>query len=146
MSYVRRDWFRRPNGTRCRIPRFNLAFELGLAAAIAHFGQSDRSSDSPQHQFFVFERERYRLQASLSDLGVDPFIHDGTADGVTLAVLNAFSTHARSITPEFVKQVLSQLKRYYRSLKKTRGSIFEPYCFGSIVYLAAVILQQLRTH
>lgn len=41
-----------------RCPRFNMPFELGLAAALA-FSQR-------QHQWFVFESRPYRLQKSLA--------------------------------------------------------------------------------
>ena len=40
---------------------------------------------------FVFEAKAYRLQKSLSDLnGFDPFVHEGTPEGVMRALTNAF--------------------------------------------------------
>lgn len=66
-----------------RVPRFNMPFELGVAYALTR---------KQPHQFFVFEAQAYRLQASLSDLnGHDPHIHGGTQDGVLRCVLDCFA-------------------------------------------------------
>jgi hypothetical protein len=59
-------------------PRFNMPFELGLAAIPRR---------SRAHDWFVFEEQRHRLMKSLSDLnGTDPHIHDGEPEGVLRAL------------------------------------------------------------
>ncbi|MBI4517158.1 MAG: hypothetical protein HY699_15235 [Deltaproteobacteria bacterium] len=66
-----------------RCPRFNMPFELGLAVGLSQL--------SDTHRWFVFEAKAYRLQKSLSDLnGFDPFVHEGTPEGVMRALTNAF--------------------------------------------------------
>jgi hypothetical protein len=81
-----------------------MPFELGLAAAV--------SLSQWQHQWFVFESRPYRLQKSLSDVnGFDPYIHDGTPDGVLRELTNAFVSVRTQ--PE-----LTDLRRLYQHLKK----------------------------
>lgn len=73
-----------------RTPRFNMPFELGLS--VAH----EKSFRRKTHEWFVCESQRYRLAKSLSDLnGTDPFIHDGTIEGVFRELCNIFSTTER---------------------------------------------------
>jgi hypothetical protein len=70
-----------PEPPRC--PRFNMPFELGLTVGL--------SLSSSTHRWFVFEAQAHRLQKSLSDLnGFDPFVHEGTPEGVMRALTNAF--------------------------------------------------------
>src|SRR5882757_8953681 len=65
-------------------PRFNLPFELGLSVLHAN-----RSPDA--HTWFLFESVNWRIQKSLSDLnGTDPYIHDGTVEGVFRELAKAF--------------------------------------------------------
>jgi len=53
-----------------------MPFELGLSVLHAN-----RSPDA--HTWFLFESVNWRIQKSLSDLnGTDPYIHDGTVEGV----------------------------------------------------------------
>lgn len=67
-----------------RCPRFNMPFETGLAVAWAHM-------PNVEHRWFIFESQNYRLQKSLSDLnGIDPFIHNGTVEGICGALTKAF--------------------------------------------------------
>src|SRR5258708_34603297 len=65
-------------------PRFNMPFELGLSVLHAN-----RSPDA--HTWFLFESVNWRIQKSLSDLnGTDPYIHDGTVEGVFRELAKAF--------------------------------------------------------
>jgi hypothetical protein len=65
-------------------PRFNMPLELGMAIAWTEL-------DPSRHAWSVWESEPYRLQRSTSDLnGTDPYIHDGTAEGVLRELCNAF--------------------------------------------------------
>jgi hypothetical protein len=73
-----------------RTPRFNMPFELGLAVAI------EKASKSRTRGWFVCESQSYRLAKSLSDLnGTDPFIHDGTIEGVFRELGNMFRRPGR---------------------------------------------------
>ena len=64
-------------------PRFNMPFELGLSVLHANRNGS--------HTWFLFETLPWRIQKSLSDLnGTDPYIHDGTVEGVFRELAKAF--------------------------------------------------------
>ena len=66
-----------------RVPRFNMPFELGLAAAVA--------LGDDQHQWRVLECVRHRVNQSLSDIsGYDATIHNGTVRGAIEAMLDIF--------------------------------------------------------
>lgn len=65
-------------------PRFNMPLELGMSITWANLNPS-------LHTWFVWESKPYRLQRSASDLnGTDPYIHDGTVEGVLRELCNAF--------------------------------------------------------
>ncbi len=65
-------------------PRFNMPLELGMTITWANLNPD-------QHTWFVWESEPYRLQRSASDLnGTDPYIHNGTPEGVLRELRNAF--------------------------------------------------------
>jgi hypothetical protein len=66
------------------VPRFNMPVELGMTITWAHLNPN-------RHAWFVWESEPYRLQRSASDLnGTDPYIHNGTPEGVLRELRNAF--------------------------------------------------------
>lgn len=121
-----------------RCPRFNMPFELGLAAALAF--------SKRQHQWFVFESRPYRLQKSLSDVnGFDPYIHDGKPDGVLRELTNAFV--AVRAQPEF-----ADLRTLYRHLRKSANalkiqdrtdSLFTPRYFRILVATSQEIAARL---
>ncbi len=74
--------------TKPRTPRFNMPFELGLAVACEQM--------EGRHVSFVMEAMKYRLSKFLSDLdGTDPYIHDGTIQGVFREMGNAFARSKR---------------------------------------------------
>jgi hypothetical protein len=61
-----------------------MPFELGLS--VLHASRNRRN-----HTWFLFEAVNWRIQKSLSDLnGTDPYIHDGTVDGVFRELAKAF--------------------------------------------------------
>jgi hypothetical protein len=85
-------------------PRFNMPFELGLSVALEGTAKSSRRG------WFVCESRRYRLGKSLSDLnGTDPFIHDGTIEGVFRELGNMF--RRPGIDPS-----VQQMRTIYREL------------------------------
>jgi hypothetical protein len=121
-----------------RCPRFNMPFELGLAAALA--------LSKRQHQWFVFESRPYRLQKSLSDVnGFDPYIHNGKPDGILQELTNAFVTVRAQ--PE-----LADLRALYRHLRKSANalkiqdrtdSLFTPRHFRILVATSQEIAARL---
>lgn len=90
-----------------RTPRFNMPFELGLS--VAH--QKGVGGVS-KHSWFVCESRNYRLAKSLSDLnGTDPFIHDGTTEGIFRELCNIFRRPGRQPS-------VQQMGRIYRELRR----------------------------
>jgi len=66
-------------------PRFNMPSELGLAVDWSLAAGSS-------HEWFVFESRPHRLSKSLSDLnGTDPYIHEGSVNGVLRGLMNALT-------------------------------------------------------
>ena len=87
-----------------RTPRFNMPFELGLAVS------KQKSSKSKQHSWYVCESRNFRLMKSLGDLnGTDPFIHNGTINGVFRELCNMFRRPVRQPT-------VRQMRAIYRDL------------------------------
>ena len=119
MSYVRLDG-------RARVPRFNMPFELGLAAAGA-----------AKSKVFVLERRRYRLQQSLSDWnGVDPLIYNGTVAGIHRALLNVFDRRGSQINVKLLSRAYREVWRRYGELRREYGAAWEGPCFARLQYLA----------
>ena len=77
-------------------PRFNMPLELGMTITW-------QTLNPDQHTWFVCESEPFRLQRSASDLnGTDPYIHNGTPEGVLRELRNAFQ---RDRTPSVPKML-----------------------------------------
>lgn len=117
-----------------RTPRFNMPFELGLAVAVKL--ESD-------HEFRLLDAVKHRLDQSLSDLkGYDPYIHEGTADGVFDAVRNMFAglkAPPISSRPQF-RFVYETLRRFRRT-EAGRGDPYTPVQFGALVMTARGAVQ-----
>jgi hypothetical protein len=95
-----------PSGT----PRFNMPLELGMTITWANLYPK-------RHTWFVWESEPYRLQRSASDLnGTDPYIHDGTAEGVLRELGNAFRRDNSPSVPRMLE--------VYRLVDSALDSIF----------------------
>jgi len=119
LSYVRLDG---PE----RVPRFNMPFELGLAAGV-----------TAKSKCFVLERSRYRLQQSLSDWnGVDPLIYNGTVAGIHRALLNVFDRRRSQIDVKLLSRVYREVWRRYGELRREYGAAWEGPCFARLQYLA----------
>lgn len=108
-------------------PRFNMPFELGLAFAHA-------KRDSARHDWFIFETMNRRASKSLSDLsGIDPYIHQGTVEGVMRELGNAFvlqSEDERNSVKEMMKtyeEVRLRVKKI--TLQTGAQSLFEGRVF-----------------
>jgi hypothetical protein len=121
LSYVRLST------TRPRVPRFNMPFELGLAAAAGLAGA--------RHRWFVLERQPYRLQVSLSDVnGYDPYIHRGTPAGMIEAIANVFSKPGEPAM-RLLHDQFAALESVARNLKRRErhSTLFAPRPFRGLV-------------
>jgi hypothetical protein len=79
------------------VPRFNMPLELGMTITWANLHPG-------LHTWFVWESELHRLQRSASDLnGTDPYIHNGTAEGVLRELCNAFRRDRMPSVPRMLE-------------------------------------------
>ena len=118
-------------------PRFNMPFELGLAVDWALGAGS-------QHEWFVFESRQHRLEKSLSDLnGTDPYIHDGTVQGVLRGLMNALTRTTHRPELDDITAIYLDLRKAARKIRLDRGgSIFEARAFEDL----AVLARELAAH
>jgi hypothetical protein len=114
-------------------PRFNMPFELGLAAAWGKAGGAN-------HTWFVMESKRYRLAKSLSDLnGTDPYIHGGTIKGVFRELGNSFVRPGKQPTVQQMWRIYREIRDGIPSILNQRGtnSVFEAQVFKDISLAAS---------
>jgi hypothetical protein len=121
------------------LPRFNMPFELGLAAALA-------SRKGARHQFRLLEARPNRLQRSLSDLnGYEAFIHGATPGGVFGAICDIFT----SFRPFPIGDVRG-FRQVHRALTASadrlygRGTLYTPDRFSQIVIAATELVRRYR--
>ena len=117
-----------------RVPRFNMPFELGLAAAIAF-------EDGVTHQWRALECVPFRLNQSLSDIdGYDHSIHAGTVEGTMDVLLDIFG-NARN-RPLSETEDLMWVYRRVREFRATlRSSIYRANAFRRIVATARLFAE-----
>ena len=119
-------------------PRFNMPFELGIAAAL---------SKVLDHQCVVLDTVHYRLDKALSDIkGVDPFIYDGTPLGIFRALANVFFRNDfRPCVSDFTR-VLKKLEREAARIRKQDGytSLYEALPFQKLRLVAADVAGVVR--
>ena len=133
MSRVQLD--RTPPAT----PRFNMPFELGLTV-----GQT--TSRYSQHTWFVFEMRRWRLQKSLSDLnGTDPYVHQGTPNGVFRELSNAFVRQKAQPTIAEMFRIYDALRANVRTIltETGAGSVFEASAFKRLSVYATALADEI---
>jgi hypothetical protein len=94
--------------------RFNMPFELGIAAAL--------SRGEAAHQFLIMDSKRFQLQKTLSDVnGFDPAIHNGTVRGVISCVLSHFYKSSQNPSPSEVFTLYRKIVQTVPTLKRTHG-------------------------
>jgi hypothetical protein len=109
-----------------------MPFELGLAVETSH---------RQEHQWFVMEARRYRLQRSLSDLnGTDPLIHGGTPGGLLQVLANVFDPPGGPRGP--LEPIFEHLRGRAPALRRRYGGLYTPGAFAEFV--AAAIRLTLR--
>lgn len=117
--------------------RFNMPFELGIAVALSRIQKG--------HKFLVLERQRFRLQTTLSDLnGIDPGIHNGTIKGIISCILSQLGKPQGNPSPQAVFQIHQQLWKTVPHLKKSHGreTIFSRPIFGELVGGALILTRK----
>jgi hypothetical protein len=124
---------------RFRVPRFNMPFEMGLAAAVC------MTPSGATRQWRVIEAVRHRVGHSCSDVdGYNAEIHGGTIRGMFEALSNIF--------PDPPKAPLTQpddMLWVYRRLKQFRGglprNIYAPKAFNRLVLTATALVAERTT-
>lgn len=120
------------------IPRFNMPLELGLALYHSH-------ATKGRHRVFVFERKRYRMQRSTSDInGIDPLIHNGKPKGVMAGLRNIFHQPSKTTTVPEMLASYRAVKRKLPELRRIAGSrsLFEAAVFGDLTAVAALVARE----
>lgn len=117
---------------RARAPRLNMAFELGLAVAVARAAGS-------QHEWFVFDTVPHRIDRALSDLGgIRPRIHDFTPESVLRALMNALARQEHRPTLAGLLQIYGEVERVARRIKrKYSNDLFETRPFTELAVAAS---------
>jgi hypothetical protein len=118
-----------------RVPRFNMPFELGLAAAIAF-------EERATHQWRALERVPFRLNQSLSDIGgYDHSIHSGTIEGTMQVLLDIFG-NAKGL-PLSESDDLIWVYRRVREFRSTlRSSVYRANAFRKVIVAARLFAEQ----
>ncbi|MBI1356290.1 MAG: hypothetical protein GC160_18265 [Acidobacteria bacterium] len=133
LSYLRHDL------PAPRTPRFNMPFELGLACGLAQ--------QTKGHEWFVFERQSYRVQKSLSDInGTDPFIHHGTVKGVLAELNNAFLNARRQPSLAESFWIYTAVRKEAPNLLRQAGSttVFAPRVFKWLAFRARELAARIQ--
>ncbi|MGZ5432206.1 MAG: hypothetical protein ACXWH7_04710 [Thermoanaerobaculia bacterium] len=114
-----------------RTPRFNMPFELGLAVATARL-------KNPNHQWFVFDTERFRVAKALSDLGgVTVRVHNRSPDSILRCLMNALDREHRKPSLRDLEAVFSAVERVAHQLKlDLGGDLFDARPFRELSYVA----------
>lgn len=128
LSYVSLD---PPKST----PRFNMPFELGMAVAIQKY-------TNQRHDWFVFEKEPYRLGVSLSDLtGTRDYIHGGDPLQVLVGITNALAGLKRRPTILQLEKIFKKLSSDAALIKAACGvaHVYDTRPFSELVTAASYI-------
>jgi len=126
--------------TKPRTPRFNMAFELGLAVATARL-------KNQRHQWFVFDTDRFRVAKALSDLGgVAVRVHDRSPESILRCLVNALDREGRKPSLPDLHVIFGAVERVARRLKRDLGrDLFDARPFGELSYAAGQAASQLVT-
>jgi hypothetical protein len=107
-----------------------MPFELGLTAGRMHRRQLE-------HEWFVFERRRFRLLRSLSDLnGTDPHIHSAQPRRLLVELTNALVRADRQPTIDELADIYRFLRRGAVRIRAKYGGLYGARAFKDLVVLA----------
>lgn len=108
--------------------RFNMPFELGLACALAEYHKP--------HSYLVMEKERYRLDRTLSDLkGQDPLIHHDNPKRIVSVVISALSRKTQAPDPN---EVYKNFKVLWAIGKELKSRYSENTIFNRAIFIRLV--------
>lgn len=112
-------------------PRFNMPFELGLAVATARL-------KNPNHQWFVFDTQRFRVAKALSDLGgVTIRVHDRSPESILRCLVSALDREDRKPSLRELAAILGAVEKVARRLKRQFGrDLFDARPFRELSYVA----------
>jgi len=127
---------------RTKLPRYNMAFELGLFLGCSEFGSPGQAAKS----CLILDRERWRYRKSLSDLsGRDIQDHKGNPDYAISAVRKWLATESQLAERPGGAFVIRQYKRFRKELpnlcRRARLHVselsFKDYCELASAWLRA---------
>jgi len=116
------------------VPRFNMPFELGLAAGMEAHG------DHP-HYWYAFEEKKYRALKSLSDLnGTEVYAHGGTPTGVFRCLVNALARSQHRPTVIDLKAIYGDLRKDAQTIRRdlATDSLYDTRPFQDLVLAASI--------
>jgi hypothetical protein len=125
-----------------KLPRYNMAFELGLFLGCSEFGGQGQAGKS----CLILDRERWRYRKSLSDLsGRDIQGHGGNPEHAIVAVRNWLATESQLADRPGGSFIIRQYKRFRKELpnlcRRARLRVselsFKDYCALVAVWLRA---------
>jgi hypothetical protein len=110
-------------------PRFNMPFEVGLAVATARW--------RPDHQWFLFEAKRLRVQRTLSDLsGTDVYIHGEGSQRLLVALTDALVRATKQPTVDELGRIHRFLRDKSSGIRRNYGTLFGARAFRDLVVVA----------
>jgi hypothetical protein len=99
----------------------------------------EKREKNERRGWFVCESRNYRLAKSLSDLnGTDPFIHEGTVEGVFRELGNMFRRPGEQPTVQEMRLIYRELRKNMPAILREAGSA-TPYTarvFGDLCVIA----------
>ena len=108
-----------------------MPFELGLTVALdkLHPGA---------HTWFVFESRARRIHKSLSDLGIDVYVHNGRPSGVFRELCNALVRSRRQSSVQQMDAIYLERKSSLPVIMSRAGakSAFQARVFADLVFTA----------
>jgi len=112
--------------------RFNIPLELGVAMARRFSGPV------PEHDWLVLVPKGHSYLRFVSDLAAyDPITHNGTVEGITVAVIAWLATREEAVPPITPQQVLAALPEFQSKKKELTTAWHQEPPWADIV-LAAI--------
>ncbi len=136
-GYSINDLSRMPGGKE-KLPRMNMAFELGIVYAMEYTKRG-------KYQWFLLESKLHRLSKTLSDLaGHDPRIHSNKPAAIIKIVVEWF----KPLTEGFKFPTPKKVLKVFEDLKALIPKLREEHCgeppFEELVYAAGRIAEKKR--
>jgi hypothetical protein len=119
--------------------RFNMPFELGIAYAL-------HQVTKPAHRFVVLERERHRLDRTLSDLKMlDPRIHRGSGHEALRCIYESFKPRQGAAPEQTGDRIYQRLRANLDEYRGRQTTIFNRLSFEHLIADAIASQKVLTT-